>query len=109
MKRRIHIWMMLLAVVALCWRCKVKYVSPYVSPKAGYLVVEGFISGNAPIQYTLSRTLPLPGDSTIPEETGASVEVEGSDNSSISLIGQGNGRYSSVDTPMLNPLIRYRL
>jgi hypothetical protein len=75
----------------------------------GYLVVEGYISGNTPIQYTLSRTLPLPGDSTIPMETGAAVEVEGSDNSSISLTEQGSGVYSSVDTPMLNALIRYRL
>jgi Domain of unknown function (DUF4249) len=93
----------------LCCQCKQKYVSPYVQPNVGYLVVEGFISGNTPIQYTLSRTLPLPGDSAIPMETGASVEVEGSDNSSISLIEQGSGVYSSVDTPMLNALIRYRL
>jgi Domain of unknown function (DUF4249) len=99
----------LFALACLCWQCKEKYVSPYKTPNVGYLVVEGFISGNAPIQYTLSRTLPLPGDSTIPKEAGASVEVEGSDNSSISLIEQGNGRYSSVDTPMLNTLIRYRL
>jgi Domain of unknown function (DUF4249) len=99
----------LIGLGGLFYQCKDKYVSPYKSPTVGYLVVEGFISGNAPIQYTLSRTLPLPGDSTIPKETGASVEVEGSDNSSISLIEQGNGRYSSVDTPMLNASVRYRL
>jgi hypothetical protein len=97
------------ALACLVWQCKEKYVSPYVQPNVGYLVVEGFISGNTPIQYTLSRTLPLPGDSAVPMETGASVEVEGSDNSSISLIEQGSGVYSSVDTPMLNALIRYRL
>src|SRR5580658_5930664 len=109
MKRNINIGTILLAVVALCGQCKEKYVSPYVSPNVGYLVVEGYISGNTPIQYTLSRTLPLPGDSTIPKETGANVEVEGSDNSSISLTEQGSGVYSSVDTPMLNAQLRYRL
>jgi hypothetical protein len=109
MKNRVNIWTIGLVVVTLCCQCKDKYVSPYKSPNVGYLVVEGFISGNAPIQYTLSRTLPLPGDSTIPRETGANVEVEGSDNSSISLVDRGGGVYSSVDTPMLNVQIRYRL
>ena len=109
MKRSIHIWIALLVAVALCWRCKAKYVSPYVVPNVGYLVVEGFISGNAPIQYSLSRTVPLPGDSTLPTESGAAVEVEGTDGTTISLIDQGAGNYSSVDTPRLNPQARYRL
>jgi hypothetical protein len=109
MKKSIYIWMGLWVGVVLCWQCKSKYVSPYLAPNLGYLVVEGFISGNAPIQYTLSRTLPLPGDSTITKEAGAVVEVEGSDNSSIPLIDQGGGIYNSVDTPGLNALIRYRL
>jgi Domain of unknown function (DUF4249) len=109
MKRQLTIRAGFFVFAVLCCQCKQKYVSPYVQPNVGYLVVEGFISGNRPIQYTLSRTLPLPGDSAIPMETGASVEVEGSDNSSISLIEQGSGVYSSVDTPMLNTLIRYRL
>jgi Domain of unknown function (DUF4249) len=108
MSRLITIWAMLVLGGFFC-QCKEKYVSPYKSPNVGYLVVEGFISGNTPIQYTLSRTLPLPGDSALPLETGASVEVEGSDNSSIPLIEQGSGVYSSVDTPLLNALTRYRL
>jgi hypothetical protein len=109
MKKWLNIKWSLFVFAALCCQCKEKYVSPYVTPNVGYLVVEGFISGNTPINYTLSRTLPLPGDSTIPKESGAEVEVEGSDNSSIPLVEQGGGVYSSLDTPMLNAQIRYRL
>jgi hypothetical protein len=109
MERTITIWTILFVLGGFFCGCKDKYVSPYKSPNVGYLIVEGFISGNTPIQYTLSRTLPLPGDSTIPRETGANVEVEGSDNSSISLVDRGGGVYSSADTPMLNAQIRYRL
>ncbi len=108
MKWRIDIWMVLL-VVALCWQCKDKYVSPYKSPNVGYLVVEGFIGGNVPIRYMLSRTLPLPGDTTIPKEAGAAVQVEGSDNTVYPLVGQGGGVYSSMDTPLLHASVRYRL
>jgi hypothetical protein len=96
-------------VIGFLFQCKDKYMSPYKSPNVGYLVVEGLISGNAPIQYTLSRTLPLPGDTTIPKETGANVQVEGSDNSTFLLTEQGGGIYSSVDTPLLNPQAKYRL
>jgi hypothetical protein len=109
MKKTPTILAILFVLLGVFCQCKDKYVSPYKSPNVGYLVVEGYISGNTPIQYTLSRTLPLPGDSTIPKETGANVEVEGSDNSSIPLIEQGGGVYSSLDTPMLNAQIRYRL
>jgi len=109
MKNRVKIRTILLVVVTLCGQCKDKYVSPYKSPNVGYLVIEGFISGNIPIQYMLSRTLPLPGDTTIPKEEGATVQVEGSDNTVYVLAGQGNGVYSSVDTLSLNALARYRL
>ena len=100
-------------ILAICvgflFQCKDKYVSPYKSPNLGYLVVEGFISGNTRIQYNLSRTLPLPGDSTIPGETGATVQVEGNDNSTIPLTEQTGGTYSSIDTPTLNTQTKYRL
>jgi hypothetical protein len=100
-------------ILAICigflFQCKDKYVSPYKSPNVGYLVVEGLISGNTPIKYTLSRTLPLPGDTTIPKETGANVQVEGSDNSTFLLTEHSSGIYSSVDTPVLNTQAKYRL
>jgi hypothetical protein len=90
------------------WQCVQKYNSPYVSPPTGYLVVEGYISGNSPTQYTLSRTIPLPGDSAIPEETGAKVQVEGTDNSVYPLTEQTTGTYVA-DTLPLNAATQYRL
>jgi hypothetical protein len=93
-----------------CWLfgCVQVYESPYKSPPTGYLVVEGYISANTPTQYTLSRTIGLPGDSTIPVVTGALVQVEGSDNSVYPLPEKGNGIYGDT-TLSLNPAIQYRL
>jgi hypothetical protein len=108
MQKRIKILSCFFTVIIL-WRCKDPYISPYVSPPTGYLVVEGYISGNTATQFTLSKTLPLPGDSAIPTENGATVQVEGNDNSVYPLHGQGNGVYSSVDTLALNPQVQYRL
>ena len=90
------------------WRCIDKYNSPYTSPKTGYLVVEGYISGNGPTQYTLSRTIPLPGDSAIPAETGAKLQIEGNDNSVYPLTELGSGVYG-VDTLPLSTANQYRL
>jgi hypothetical protein len=97
----------LLALAALFCHCTQKYLSPYVSPHTGYLVVEGYISGNSPTQFTLSRTIPLPGDSTIPLVTGANVQVEGNDHSVYPLVEQGKGVYA--DSFTLNPNSQYRL
>ncbi|HLI92810.1 MAG TPA: DUF4249 domain-containing protein, partial [Puia sp.] len=88
--------------------CVQSYISPYKSPPTGYLVVEGFISGNGPTRYTLSRTIPLPGDSVIPKVTGATLQVEGTDNSVYPLTEQGNGEYGADSLPLsLN--VKYRL
>jgi len=93
----------------LCERCKDPYISPYKSPPTGYLVVEGYISGNSTSTFTLSRTIPLPGDTSLPTENGATVQIEGSDNSVYPLTGHGNGVYSTADTLQLNALLEYRL
>ena len=97
-----------LLLITLQWQCVQKYNSPYVSPPTGYLVVEGYISGNSPTQYMLSRSIPLPGDSAIPMETGAKVQVEGTDNSVYPLTEQSAGTYVA-STPALNATTQYRL
>ncbi|MBS1601048.1 MAG: DUF4249 domain-containing protein [Bacteroidetes bacterium] len=88
--------------------CKDKYVSPYKSPGTGYLVVEGYITGNGPTKLVLSHTVKLPGDSTLPPEKGAYVAVEG-DNSSVYRLSElGNGAYG-IDSLRLDVSVRYRL
>ena len=108
MRRTIKIVLLISCIAAPQWQCVQKYNSPYVSPATGYLVVEGYISGNTPTQYTLSRTIPLPGDSAIPTETGAKVQVEGTDNSVYPLTEQSPGTYIAA-TLALNASTQYRL
>lgn len=93
-----------------CWLCQCvqTYVSPYKSPPTGYLVVEGFISTNDRTQFTLSRTIGLNTDSSVPPVIGAAVQVEGSDSSIFGLPDQGNGVYGDTTLP-LNPAAQYRL
>jgi hypothetical protein len=98
----------LFVLVMMLWQCTQKYVSPYIAPPTGYLVVEGYISGNGPTQFNLSRTIPLPGDTAIPMETGATVQVEGNDQSVYLLTEQSPGIYIA-DTLPLHPAVTYRL
>lgn len=92
----------------LLWQCKQSYVSPYSPPVQGYLVVEGFIAGNGPTQFTLSRVIRLPGDSAIPPVTKAKVQVEGTDNTVFPLTETSGGVYIANTLP-LNAGVRYRL
>ncbi|MDP4147833.1 MAG: DUF4249 domain-containing protein [Bacteroidota bacterium] len=91
------------------FHCREVYVSPYVPPAAGYLVVEGYISGNAPVSFTLSRVARLSADSTMLPERGAQVQIEGNDNSAYPLTGQGKGVYSSSGMLPLNASVQYRI
>ena len=108
MRRTITLLLLISCLAALQWQCVQKYNSPYTSPPTGYLVVEGYISGNSSTQYTLSRTIPLPGDSAIPRETGATVQVEGTDNSVYPLAEQSTGTYVT-GVLALNTATQYRL
>lgn len=108
MIRIVKITLILFTCLTLLGRCKQGYVSPYKSPPTGYLVVEGYISGNGPSQFTLSRTIALPGDSSIPMVSGAQVQVEGDDNSVYPFTQTGEGVYG-VDALPLNTATKYRL
>lgn len=110
MIRQRHIGICLfLGAALLCERCKDPYISPYKSPPTGYLVVEGYISGNSATQFKLSRTIPLPGDSALPRVTGATVEVEGTDGSVYPLKDISNGAYSDSNALPLTTDVQYRL
>jgi hypothetical protein len=94
--------------VLLQWHCVQNYVSPFKSPSTGYLVVEGYITGNGPTYFKLSRTIPLPGDSAIPVVTGAQLQLEGSDNSVYPFTETGKGSYL-LTSASLNTTTKYRL
>jgi len=107
MFRILKISSFLFLLLSVC-RCKQRYDSPYQPPVKGYLVVEGFIAGNAPTQVVLSEVIRLPGDSSIPAVTNAKVQVEGTDNSIYPLAETGAGIYTANTLP-LNVGTRYRL
>jgi hypothetical protein len=98
----------LLVLTLALTRCKDPYVSPYVSPPTGYLVVDGFISGNGPTRFNLGRTIPVSSNVQPPAETKAHLQVEGDDNSIFTLNELGNGVYG-VNALPLNPVVKYRL
>jgi hypothetical protein len=107
MMQNIKISTLSFMLLLLLGQCKDKYESPYKAPSTGYLVVEGYIA-KGPTTFTLSRVISLPGDSSIPAETGAQVQVEGNDNSIYPLPERSAGVYFA-DTLPLNPTAQYRL
>src|ERR1700753_2242323 len=98
MTSNIKISTILFSLLLLLVQCKDKYESPYTSPATGYLVVEGYIA-KGPTTFTLSRVIALPGDSSIPAETHAQVQVEGDDNSIYRLPERSIGVYSADTLP----------
>ena len=102
------IYLLISAASILLCDCVQQYVSPYKSPATGYLVVDGYITGNGATRYSLTRSIPLPGDSTIPVVTGAGLQVEGTDGSIYPLSELGGGLYGADSMP-LNTLVSYRL
>lgn len=87
--------------------CKEKYVPPFTSPPTGYLVVEGNINSGGKTTVNLSRTATLEGNKRLLEK-GATVQVEGDDNSTYPLQETIEGRYES-DQLQLNNRFKYRL
>jgi len=89
--------------------CKENYDSPVHSPVTGYLVVEGVInSGAGAANIALSRTSKLDNNRGIVNETGATVKLEGEDNSVYAFADKGQGQYGTNNLN-LNTAIKYRL
>lgn len=89
--------------------CKQTYAPPVVADPPVFLVVEGFIENNGTDStvFTLSYTVKL-DSSTFTPAPGATVTVEGSDNSSYPLGEVGNGKYGALLTT-LNNSVTYRV
>jgi len=94
-------------LVILIAGCKEKYQLPFTTPDTGYLVVEGVIDiGPNSTIIELSRTNKLSSTKKLSEK-GATVKVEGDDNSSFNLTEISTGRYAA--TLNLQSLKKYRL
>ena len=101
------VWVGLLMLIAITG-CREIYEPPFESPQTGYLVVEGVINPGAEgTDITLSRTTRLNND-TLTLERGASIQIEGEDQSSFQLYEFEPGRYTST-SQILNPSQKYRM
>ncbi len=104
MKNKSYLLILIIAILA----CKEEFTTPVVSPPTGYLVVEGTVnSGNGLTEITLSRTSALDNPEKLPE-VGASVLVEGEDNTSYLLADSLNGHYFIESMGLLSDR-KYRL
>lgn len=88
--------------------CKEKYISPANTPSTGYLVVEGVINaGTGLTNIILKRTTKLDSTSIVYEK-GATVFVEGENNTKFNLLESSDGNYSANGLG-LNNTLKYRL
>lgn len=95
-----------LSILLLC--CKEKYEPPVNVPVTGYLVIEGYISANGPAEIHLSRSIHLDDSAKLINETSATVQVQGRDNTFYPLKENGGGNYTNA-LLNLNASQQYRL
>jgi hypothetical protein len=87
--------------------CRERYGLPMEASRENLLVVEGNILNGDTTKIRLSRTSPI-ADRTLIVEKGASIQIEGEDNSLYQLTEAEPGLYLS-DLLNLNRAVRYRL
>jgi hypothetical protein len=105
MKKKI--WTIFLLLLAI--GCKKPYNPPAITAQGSYLVVEGIINaGPDSTIIKLSRTVNLSAASTVNPETGATVAVEGNDNTRYPLTETSTGKYAAAGLN-LNNAKQYRL
>lgn len=97
--------LLLFAVVG----CKEKYIPKINETTTNFLVVDGTInSGSGPTFIRISRTTKMNDTIHFLAETGATVSVQGNDNTNFSLADKGAGIYSA-DQLTLNSNRQYRV
>jgi len=107
MKNNLIIKLLVFLALIFLFSCKEPFEPDLPSVPQGYLVVEGFINAKGATEIKLSRTTPLDVKKTFKAELNANLKVEGDDNTSFSLTGLPNGKYSG--TGFINPQRKYRL
>jgi hypothetical protein len=109
MRTIIAISTLVAALLTFTLGCKQTYLPPIVKKPPVNLVVEGFINNGPDSTYFNISTTYLLSDSTATTPiTGATVTVEGTDNSAYPLTEIGNGIYGAP-LPPLNSNNSYRL
>jgi Domain of unknown function (DUF4249) len=89
--------------------CKQTYDPPAIASPPTFLVVEGFINNGPDSTYfDITHTYKLSDSTTTTPEAGASVSIQGNDNSTYALGEVGNGLYGA-NLPALNTTATYRL
>lgn len=89
--------------------CKEKYIPKVNETTTNFLVVDGTINGgNGPTFIRLSRTTKMTDTVRFNPETGATVSVQGNDNTNFALTYRGAGIYSA-DQLTLNNARQYRV
>ena len=89
------------------FQCREKYEVLLMPAQANALVIEGIVNANGPTNIRLTRTTDLALQSIVPE-MGATVIVEGEDNSTFRLTGMDSGYYHADAIP-INPSLKYRM
>jgi Domain of unknown function (DUF4249) len=108
MKKTGSYGLLFMTLIAAGGNCIQRFQPLLPSQATGYLVVDGIINAGAgPARVSLTRTTML-SDSGVAYESGAAVQVEGSDSSVYPLVEQGGGIYGTAGLS-LNTALRYRL
>lgn len=101
-------FLLMLALPLVFSGCKDPYDMPPSSVNDSYLVVEGYLSANAPTTIKLSKTFKLDDTATVKPELMASVRVESKNGTFFQLSSAGNGVYQ-IDQLPLQVNDQYRL
>jgi hypothetical protein len=103
---KICLYIFVLTVIS---ACKEKYDLPFAGPAAGYLVIDGVINGGeGPTTIRLTRSLGLVDTEPFRYVNGATVRIEGEDNSYQTLLPAPDGIYHSPQLHFTDG-IKYRL
>lgn len=98
-----------LFTLSLMTACKERYMLPGAGQETGYLVIDGVVnSGQGSTTLRITRTLKLVDDVGFKNEVGASVRLEGDDNSVHSLSEISDGFYYSPQLTLLDN-VKYKL
>ena len=104
-----YIWPLFAAATVGWFGCKKLYNPKLVTNSNSYLVVEGFINtGNDSTIVKLSRTVQVSSSKSSTPEPDAVVSIDGDNNTSFPLTGQGGGEYAAPALG-LDTTHRYRL